>query len=112
MNLHLIFFFGKKLKFHQLYEYVKSNREFVYNRDIPRSSCLCEICKNVCFVAKAFNKKSRAVTWCHSLAEKYTGNSFSRTCIFSENECCYFTGVTMEEFPDDCDDVEYYEWAM
>ena len=30
--------------------------------------------------------------------------------MFSENEC-YFTGVTMEEFPDDCDDVEYYEWA-
>ena len=32
----------------------------------------------------------------HSLAEKYT---------------CYFTGITMEEFPDDSDDVEYYEWA-
>ena len=31
--------------------------------------------------------------------------------MFSENECCYFTGVTMEEFPDDCDNVEYYERA-
>ena len=31
--------------------------------------------------------------------------------MFSENECCYLTGVTMEEFPDDCNDVEYYEWA-
>ena len=31
----------------------------------------------------------------HSLAEKYT--------------CDYFAGVTMEKFPDDCDDVEYYE---
>ena len=47
----------------------------------------------------------------HSLAKKYTCDSSSRTCMFSENECCYFTGVTMEEFPDDCDDVEYYEWA-
>ena len=28
-----------------------------------------------------------------------------------ENECCYFTDVTMEEFPVDCNDVEYYEWA-
>ena len=43
-----------------------------------------------------------------SLAEKYTCDSSSRTCMFSENECCYFTGVTMEEFPNDCDDVEYY----
>ena len=48
----------------------------------------------------------------HSLAEKYAGDSFSRACIFSENEICYFTGVTMDEFPDDCYDVEYYEWAM
>ena len=47
----------------------------------------------------------------HSLAEKYTCNSSSRTCMFSENECCHFTGVTMEEFPEDCHDVEYYEWA-
>ena len=31
--------------------------------------------------------------------------------MFSEIECCYFTGVIMEEFPDDCNSVEYYEWA-
>ena len=38
----------------------------------------------------------------HSLAEKYNCDSFSRTCLFSENEC-YFTGVTM----DDSDDVKW-----
>ena len=43
----------------------------------------------------------------HSLAEKYICDSSSRTCIFSENERCYFTGVAMEEFPDDYEDVEY-----
>ena len=31
--------------------------------------------------------------------------------MFSENECCNFTGVTIEEFLDDCDNVEYYEWV-
>ena len=31
--------------------------------------------------------------------------------MFSENECCYFTGATMEDFPDNCDDAEYYKWA-
>ena len=109
------FSFGKKIKFRQLYEYIKSNREYVYNRDIPQSPCLCEICENVCFIAKASNKKIKSCnmvpTDLHSLAEKYTCDSSSRTCMFSENECCYFTGVTMEEFPDDSDDVEYYEWA-
>ena len=47
----------------------------------------------------------------HSWAEEYTSNSSSRTCMFSENECCDFTGVTMEKFPDDWDNVECYQWA-
>ena len=47
----------------------------------------------------------------HSLAEKYTCASSSRTCMFSENGCWYFTSVTMEKFPYDHDNVEYYQWA-
>ena len=47
----------------------------------------------------------------HSLPEEYACNSSSRTCMFSESECYYFTGVTMEKFPDDWDNVEYYQWA-
>ena len=39
----------------------------------------------------------------HSLAEKYNCDSSSGTCLFSENECCYFTGATMG----DCDDIEW-----
>ena len=92
-----------------MHKYIKSNREYVYNRDIPQSSCLCEICGNVCFVAKPLNKKFKGCnmvpTDLHSLAEKYTCDSSSRTSMFSEYECCYFTDVTMEEFPDDRDDV-------
>ena len=101
------FSIGKKIKFHQLYKYIKSNREYVYNRDIPH--CLCKICENVCFVAKVLNRKTKGCNMVstdpHSLAEKYTYDSSSRTCTFSENECCYFTGVTMEECPDDCNKV-------
>ena len=100
------FSFGKKIKFRQFHGYIKGNRKHVYNRDIPQSYCLWEICESVCFVAKALNKKIKRCNMVptdpHSLAKKY---------MFSENECCYFTRVTMEEFPDDCDDVEYYEWA-
>ena len=48
---------------------------------------------------------------CHSLAIEYTCNYSSRTCIFSENKCCHFNRVPMEEFPDNWDDVEYYEWG-
>ena len=31
--------------------------------------------------------------------------------MFYENKCWYFTRVAIEEFPDNCDDVEYYQWA-
>ena len=47
----------------------------------------------------------------HLLAEKYTCISSSSSNMFSENKCCYFTSVIMEEFLDDYDDVECYEWA-
>ena len=82
------FSFGKKVKFHQMYEYIKKkkNREYEYNRDIPQPSCLCEICGNVCFVAKAENKKIKSCSMVptdpHSLAEKYTYDSSSRTYMF------------------------------
>ena len=39
------FSFDNKIKFHQLYEYIKSSRECVYNRDIPQSSCLSKYAK-------------------------------------------------------------------
>ena len=75
--------FSKKIKFHQLYKYIKSNRENACNRDIPQSPCFCKICENVCFVAKALNKKVKScnmvTTDPHSLTEKYTCDSSSRT---------------------------------
>ena len=77
----------------------------MYTTDIPQSSCLCEICENFCFVAKDLNKKIKSCNMVptdpHSLAEKCTCDSSSKTCMFLENECCYFTSVTMEEFLDD-----------
>ena len=87
----------------------------MYTTDIPQSSCLCEICENVCFVSKTLNKKIKSCNMVptdpYSLAEKYTSDSSSRTCMFPESECCYVTGVTMEDIPDDCHNVEYYDWT-
>ena len=84
------FSFGKKIKFQQLYVYIKTNREYVYvyKRDIPQLSCLCEICSNVCFIAEVLNKKIESCNMVpmvpHSLVEKYTCNSSSRTCMFAD----------------------------
>ena len=37
--------FDKQLKFHQLYAFLKSGKELIFNRDIPQSSCMWEICE-------------------------------------------------------------------
>ena len=58
-DLHLNFHLVKKIKVHQLYEYIKSIREYVYNRDIPQSTCLCEICENVCYEWAKVRGKSK-----------------------------------------------------
>ena len=91
------FSLSKKIKFHQLYQYINIHRGYIHSKDIPQQPYLCEICKNVCFVAKALNKKIKSFNIVpmdpHSLAEKYTCDYSSRTCMCSENECCYVTGV-------------------
>ena len=35
--------FDRKLSFRQLYDFIKLNKECVYNRNIPHATCLCEI---------------------------------------------------------------------
>ena len=123
--------FSRKLKFHELYEFIKSRREYIYNRDIPQSSCLCEICENAVFIAKGVNKKilnkSLLVpTDPHSLVEAYSCQSSSKDCMYSLCEDCNITDLSEDDFlgggslnsDDDGDDVEkkefnieYYEWT-
>ena len=44
--------FEKQLTFRQLYVFLKSRKELVFNRDIPQSSCLCENCENILLLSK------------------------------------------------------------
>ena len=44
--------FDKQLTFRQLYAFLKSRKELVFNRDIPQSSCLCENCENILLLSK------------------------------------------------------------
>ena len=50
--------FLKKLTFHQLYHFIKSRKQFVYNRDIPQASCLCEICENKVYTVNRFKSEN------------------------------------------------------
>ena len=56
----------------------------MYNRDIPQSSCLCEVCENVCLLAKVINNSRNVdlLTNPHDLVEKYACNSDSKHCMY------------------------------
>ena len=45
--------FSKKRLLRQMYEFIKEHPEFVNNKDITQSSCLCEICDDAVYIAKA-----------------------------------------------------------
>ena len=111
MDFHLV----KKIKLHSCKNTLKAIGNMYTTKAIHSRLAFAKYAKMSVSLQKLRIQKSRAATWCqrflHLLAEKYTCDSSSRTCMFSENECCYFTGVTMEDFLDDCSDVEYYEWA-
>ena len=47
--------FSEKLSFSQLYDFIKSHKQFVYNKNIPHTSCLCDTCENVVLLAKSLN---------------------------------------------------------
>ena len=49
--------FGKKIIFRPLYDFFKHSKRCIFNRKIPKWSCLCEICGNAPFLANAMNKK-------------------------------------------------------
>ena len=122
--------FGKKISFSQLYNFIRSHKEYVYNKNIPLSSCLCEICENICLLVNGINKMIKDKDLIlpsnpHDLVEKFCCNTESKECIFSTCPNCAESGLSTEAlFPDDgisseensSDDgsgdgcISYFEW--
>ena len=48
--------FGRKLSFHQLYELINPNKQYIYNKNIPHATSLCQICENAVFFMQGLNK--------------------------------------------------------
>ena len=40
--------FNVKLTFRQLYDFIKVNKYYIFNKQIPHTACLCEICEMQC----------------------------------------------------------------
>ena len=51
--------FSEKLSFSPLYDFIKSHKQFVCNKNMPHTSCLCDTCQNIVLLAKGLNKYKR-----------------------------------------------------
>ena len=71
------------MKFALLYDVFKLRKEYIFNRDIPQWSCLCELCDNVTLLATGVNKvlKDKMTTLPHDVVEKFSCSS-TRHCMY------------------------------
>ena len=83
--------FGKWLEFSLMYDFLKTRKQYIYNKDIPHASCLCEICENVCLLAKGISKSLKndgLPVNPHDIVEEYACDTSSRSCMFGECIVC------------------------
>ena len=85
--------FDHKLSFRQLYEFIKQNKEYVFNRDIPHATSLCEICENAVYFMKGLNnwlpKSSEQLpTNPHDIDERFSCDSTLEDCMNSKCADC------------------------
>ena len=84
--------FEHKLSFRQLYGFIKSRKQYIYNKDIPHSACLCEICENATYFMKGLNQKlpkeNQLPANPHDIVERFSCDSSSEVCMSSKCEKC------------------------
>ena len=84
--------FSEKLTFSQLCDFTKTHKQFIYNKDISHTSCLCDTCKNTALLAKGLNKRlpssSHHPENPHDIVEKYSYPSDNKQCMSNNCEKC------------------------
>ena len=108
----------RKLFFSQLYEFIKSNKEYIYNKSIPHSTCLCEICEKAVFFMKGLNNwlpnGSQMPISPHDIIERFSCDSSSGGCMHSNcDECSSHQGdEIIDEGQFDNASLVYYKWKI
>ena len=98
--------FDKQLTFRQLYAFLKGRKELVFNRDIPQSSCLCEICENILLLSAKIALPNNV----QSLIENFSCNTQSTKCMHSTCVNCSDLELNMDDFHNNKESVTFHQW--
>ena len=102
--------FSEKLSFSQLYDFIMIYKQFVYNKNISHTSCLCDTCKNTVLLAKGLNNYKRLTAstrlpeTLHDIVEKYSCSSDDKDCMF--DDCTECSSGNLCRLPDSNPDLE------
>lgn len=79
--------FDRKLSFRQLYDFIKLNKEYVYNRNIPHAIRLCEICEKAVYFMKGLNNWLRQTGCAGQFRSRFV---FTLLCQFTMDHTLFW----------------------
>ena len=104
--------FYKQLTFRQLYAFLKSRKELVFNKAISQSSCLWEICENILLLSKgiASSAKIALANNAQLLIEDFSCNTQSTGCMQSTCVNCSVLELNMDDFHNNKESITFHQW--
>ena len=92
--------FSERLQFNQHYDFIKKNKIYVFNKDIPHNSCLCETCENATLLGRGINLscQKKVPTNAHKLVETYVCDSNDADCMAGECDTCLAANLITDDF--------------
>ena len=100
------------MRFRQLYAFLKSRKELVFQRDIPHSSCLWEIWENTLLLSKGITLSAKIAVPnnVQSLIEDFSSNAQSTECMHSTCVNCSDLELNVDDFHNNKQSITFHQW--
>ena len=92
--------FGKNITFRQLYTFIKMHKQYIFNKDTPHWSCMCEICENMLLLMKGMNTKlkSQINLEVYDICKRFECTNLSDDCMSAQCDECKDSGLKSLDF--------------
>ena len=90
----------KKLSIRMLHRFLNEQKQYIYNKRTPHSTCLCEICENTVLLSKGIARifSFNIPTDPHTIAEHYSCDSDAVECMLGQCDECNDHRLKPEDF--------------